>query len=85
MRCLQPWFGTGRVAILDAGFGSVETVKALKEYGLHCVGNVKQISDGFPRAKMLGLLKKRHDSCHYETTVPVGDSGQSYKLYASGH
>ncbi len=83
LRCLNPWFGTGRVAVLDAGFGSIETVKALKQHGLHTIANVKQMSDQFPRSAMLSRLKERHATVHFETDI-IGD-GKLYKLYASGH
>lgn len=87
LRCLEPYFASGKVAILDAGFASVQTAKALCEKGLHIIGNVKQMTAGFCREQLRAEIVERHAHSHRKRWVPKsqGNSDEGYYLYASGH
>jgi hypothetical protein len=50
LRCIKPWFGSGRCVILDSGFASVKCVKGMAEHGMFCIGKVKSAHTGFPKA-----------------------------------
>ncbi len=49
LRCVKPWFRSGRCVILDSGFASLKCVKGMAEYGLFTIGNVKSAHVGFPK------------------------------------
>ena len=55
MRCVKPWFGSGRLVIIDSGFASVKCAHGMAEHGMYVVGNVKSASAGFPKAVQLPL------------------------------
>jgi hypothetical protein len=59
IRCVKPWFGSGRCVIADAGFASIKCVEGLAEHGLYMIGNVKGASTGFPKKWMLDPLHVR--------------------------
>ncbi len=49
LRCVKPWFGSGRCVIFDSGFASLKCVKGMAEHGMFCIGNVKSAHTGFPK------------------------------------
>lgn len=48
MRLLEPWFGTGRTAVGDSYFASVETLLALAKHGVFFMGIVKTAHKEYP-------------------------------------
>jgi hypothetical protein len=53
LRCVKPWFGSGRCVILDSGFASLKCAKRKAENGLFMIGNVKTTHVGFPKVWLL--------------------------------
>ena len=49
LRCVRPWFGSGRCVILYFGFASYKCVVAMDDYGFFVIGNVKTAYVGFPK------------------------------------
>ncbi len=49
MRCVKPWFGSGRCVILDSVFASLKCIKGMAEHGMFAIGNVKSAHNGFPK------------------------------------
>ena len=50
MRCVKPWFGSGRCVILDSGFASFKCIRGMAENGMYAIGNVKSAHVAFPKA-----------------------------------
>ena len=48
LRLVEPWFGTGRTAVGDSYFASVETLLALAKHGLYFMGIVKTAHREYP-------------------------------------
>lgn len=48
LRLLEPWFGTGRTAVGDSYFASVETLLALAKHGMYFMGIVKTAHKEYP-------------------------------------
>jgi hypothetical protein len=49
LRLAKSYFGTYRTVIGDSWFGSMSTLKALREHGLYFMGNVKTAHTDFPK------------------------------------
>ena len=83
IRCVKPWFGSGRIVIADAGFASVKCAHGLAEHGLYLIGNVKGASTGFPKKWVLDQLSVRGDRACATATIKLS-SGETWKLLAAG-
>ena len=83
MRCVKPWFGSGRTVIADSGFASLKCATGMAEHGLYLVGNVKTASAGFPQKWLLDQLKQRGDRACASTTIKLS-SGEVWPVLAAG-
>eukprot|EP00873_Tetraselmis_striata_P044287 jgi/Tetstr1/464551/TSEL_009308.t1 len=83
IRCVKPWFGSGRCVIADSGFASVKCAQGLAEHGLFMIGNVKTGSAGFPKQFLLSNLKERGDRVCLTSSIKT-NSGQEWSLLAAG-
>ena len=83
IRCVKPWFNTGRLIFLDAGFASVVCAKGLAEHGLYMIGNVKTGHAGFPKQWLISKIPNRGDRVCATATLTLGD-GQEWELLAAG-
>ena len=84
LRITKSWWGTGRVVIGDAWFGSVRTVEELRDVGLYAIMCVKQGCAGFPRAELKQQLKNRGDQKFYVAPT-IFNSGEVHPVFAGGH
>lgn len=84
LRITRPWWGTGRVVIGDAWFGSIRTVEELRDKGLYCILSVKNGSAGFPKAELKERLQRRGDTAFFVAEI-VFDNGSVKPVYAGGH
>ena len=82
LRCVKPWFNTGRLVILDAGFASVKCAQGMAEHGLFMIGNVKTGHAAFPKKWLLSQVNKRHDRASATTSIPTSD-GHVWSLLAA--
>ena len=69
MRCVKPWFGSARCVILDSGFASVACALALRDKGMHMIGNVKTGHKHFPKGWLLSQVPHRGDWATCTATV----------------
>ena len=69
LRCVKPWFGSGRCVILDSGFASVSCALSLRDKGMHMIGNVKSAHKMFPKAWLLSQAPHRGDWATCTATV----------------
>ena len=74
MRCVKPWFRTGRLVILDSGFASVSAAIHLRDKGLYMIGNVKTADVKFPKAWLISQCPTRGKwaTCTTTVTTPSG-------------
>jgi hypothetical protein len=70
LRLVKDWFGSGRVVIGDAWFGSYKTCVALLQRGLYAVMNLKNNSALFPKALMKTKATVRGDVHHVKVKIP---------------
>ena len=56
LRLSKPWWGTSRVIVADAWFGSYKLASALMARGLYLVGNVKNNRKNFPKDLIMQQL-----------------------------
>ena len=49
LRCVKPWFGSGRCVILDSGFASYKCIRGMAENGMYAIDNVKFAHVAFPK------------------------------------
>jgi len=49
LRCVKPWFGSGRCVILDSVFASFKCIRGMTENGMYAIGHVKSAHVAFPR------------------------------------
>ena len=61
LRLTAPWVHSVRIVILDSGFASLKTAKALAEVGLYMIGNVKTAHSGFPKKWLNSQVSQRGD------------------------
>jgi hypothetical protein len=61
MRCVQPWFNSGRLVISDAGFANVKCAQGLVDHGLYMIDNVKTCHATFPKSWLLSKVPTRGD------------------------
>ena len=85
LRMLEWCRDAGKVVILDAGFGSWETVNALHDFGIYAIANVKGCHKHFCKMWMLSQLKKRGDTCFATATFQCKETNTDYSILASGH
>ena len=82
MRCIKPWWGTGRLLIADAGFASLKLCHGLAEHGTFLIGNVKTGHSGFPKRWLLEQVPSR--GCRASaTTVYKSQSGETWEIIAA--
>ena len=74
MRCVKPWFRSGRLVILDSGFASVSAAVHLMDKGLYMIGNVKTADVKFPKAWLISQCPTRGNwaTCTTTVTTPSG-------------
>lgn len=84
LRLVKAWWGTGRVVIGDAWFGSVRTVEELREVGLYAIMCVKQGSAGYPKGLMRESLRRRGDQRFFRADTIFND-GSILPVWAGGH
>ena len=82
MRCVKPWFGTGRLVVIDSGFASLSCARGMAENGLFIVGNVKTASAGFPKAWLLSQVHERGQRACATTTIKLS-SGVTWSVVAA--
>ena len=82
LRCVKPWFSTGRVVILDSGFASVKCALELMDKGLFMIGNIKSGSKQYPKELMTTKVPRRgmRYTC---TTTAVSRGGLNVSLLAA--
>jgi len=87
LRITEAWWGTGRVVIADAWFGSVRTVEELLDKGLYSIVCVKQGCAGFPRATLKSLMRQRGDKAFFvaQTLFNAGERNLVRPIFAGGH
>lgn len=87
LRLLEQWFGTGKVVLGDAWFGSVRTIEELLNSGLYGIMCVKQGCSGFPRAALTHLLQQRGQAMFLKTESLFDCNGRSVwcPIFAAGH
>jgi hypothetical protein len=83
IRCVKPWFVSGRCVIADAGFASIKCAEGLAEHGIYMIGNVKGASKGFPKKWMLDQLHVRGDTVCASSSFKTS-CGQEWTLLAAG-
>lgn len=83
IRCVNPWFGSGRVVIEDSGFALVPCAKGLAEHGLFMIGNVNGASTGFPKAWLRSQLKERGDRACASSNIKLGNGDEWSLLVAA--
>ena len=79
MRCVKPWFGSGRVVILDSGFASVRCALHLMDKGIYMIGNVKTGHTQFPKAWLISQVPRRGDRAMC-TAMAVSPNGTRVHL-----
>ena len=74
LRCVKPWFSTGRLVILDSGFASVSCALSMMDKGLYMIGNVKSGTKKFPKDFLINQVPRREDRycCTAKTKTPGG-------------
>ena len=82
LRCVKPWFNTGRLVILDAGFASVKCAIGMAEHGLYMIGNVKVGHTGFPKQWLLNKVPNKGDRVAALSTFTTSD-GQEWSMLAA--
>jgi hypothetical protein len=82
IKCVKPWFGSGRLVILDAGFASVKCAQGLAENGLYMIGNVKMAHSDFPKAWLLSQVPQRGDRACAIATLKLAN-GQEWEMLAA--
>ena len=83
LRMCEPWAGSGRVVIADAGFGSVMTALALYIlFGLYFIGNVKGASSMFPKDYAKKKLPVRENRVYMTTKYFKTGGGSLCLLHA---
>ena len=80
LRMMQEWFGSGRIVVVDAWFGSFKMAYAMMDNGLYVVANVKNNTKRFPKEIIKEVLHTRGDVKHMKVQVEGG-----HTIYASGH
>jgi hypothetical protein len=73
MRCTKQWLNSGRTAIVDSGFASVNLARGLAENGMYMIGNVRTGHSKFPRKWLLSKAKKRGQRASCTSTLKVGN------------
>jgi hypothetical protein len=56
LRCLKPYFSSGRILIADSWFGSVPCALELFKRRIFCVMNVKTATKGYPKKSLLSAV-----------------------------
>ena len=79
MRCVKPWFGSGRLVILDSGFASFKCAHGLAENGLFTIGNVKTASAKFPKDWLLDQVPERGNRGCASTNITL-KSGATWSV-----
>ena len=74
-----------KTIVLDAGFGSVATIKALQDLGIYAIANVKGCHMQFCKQWMLSQLKSRGDVAFATATFVNPSTGAKHSVLASGH
>ena len=82
MRCVKPWFGSGRCVILDSGFACVVCALCLRDKGMHMIGNVKTGHKKFPKEWLLSQVPARGDRATC-TAIAVSPGGLRVHLLAA--
>jgi len=84
LRLVRPWWGTGRVVIGDAWFGSLRTVEELREVGLYSIMCVKQGSAGYPKQVLRECMRERGEQRFFVAYTTFTDGGV-LPVWAGGH
>ena len=95
LRLSAPWFGTGRVVMLDSWFASIPTCLELAKRGLYFIGPIKTSHKGIPITeirKIFGSKSKKNIcprgfrgvSLTFRTVVPDRPPGAP-PFYARAH
>ena len=72
LRLTKPWWGTGRIIIADAWFGSLRCAYQLLTHHLYCIMNVKTCHAGFPKKALRDMCPARNDRAHMELVTHDG-------------
>jgi hypothetical protein len=73
MRCTKQWFNSGRTAIVDTSFASMNLARGLAENGMYMIGNVKSGYSKFPHKWLLSKAKERAQRTSCTSTLKVGN------------
>jgi len=87
LRCLKPFFSSGRVVIADSWFGQVACALELFRRGLFCIMNVKTATKGYPKAALLehvGEIKGSGAAARAERSARRGKSVAFVKTFKVG-
>lgn len=79
LRMTKPWWGSGRLVILDSAFASFMCAKALANKGMYMVGNVKTAHWSFPKAWLLSQVPTRGNRAVVKTTIRT-DSNEEWTI-----
>ena len=76
LRCVENWFRSNRLVLVDSGFASVELSRALAENGMFMIGNVKSAHTGYPKDWLLSQVPIRgaRAVCSAELTLSDGST-----------
>ncbi len=80
LRLVKPWYGTGKIVIADAWFGSLRTAYNLLKRDLYSVMNVKTAHGGFPKKALRDMCPERNNQAHMELKTEDG-----HTIYGSCH
>lgn len=80
LRLAEPWYGSARLVVADAWFGSFKCAYELLNRGVFSVMNVKTCRKRFPLKQLKEAMHTRGDTMHMKVDVLGG-----HTVYASAH